>query len=101
MEPAITKHIECTPGVCGGRPRIAGSRIRVSHVVLMTEQGQSPDEIVAGYPHLTLADVHAALVFYHDNRDDIDREIAESDDLIGAIRKAENRADTDANPVSS
>lgn len=43
------KHIESTTGVCGGRPRIAGRRIRVQDVVLWTEQGQSPDEIVS-YP---------------------------------------------------
>ncbi len=58
-------HIESTPGTCGGAPRIAGSRIRVSQIVLLTESGASPDEIVASYPHLTLADVYAALAFYH------------------------------------
>ena len=71
MEP--TKHIEITPGTCSGHPRIAGTRIRVQNVALWTEQGQSPDEIVAAYPQLSLANVHAALAFYHDHREEMDR----------------------------
>jgi uncharacterized protein (DUF433 family) len=74
-----TAHIEITPGTCSGRPRVAGTRIRVSNVVLWTEQGQSPDEIVAAYPRLTLADVHAALAFYFDNRAAMDKQIAEDE----------------------
>jgi hypothetical protein len=38
-------HIEVTPGICGGRPRIAGHRIRVQDVVIWIEQGQSEDQI--------------------------------------------------------
>jgi Protein of unknown function (DUF433) len=37
--------------------------------------GMSPDEIVAEYPSITLADVHAALAYYHDNRERIDADI--------------------------
>jgi uncharacterized protein (DUF433 family) len=37
------------------------------------EQGQSPDKIVLGYPQLTLADVHAAMAYYFDNREEMDR----------------------------
>ena len=74
-----TNHIQATPGTCGGSPRIAGTRIRVSQIVLLTEAGRSPDEIVAAYPHLSLADVYAGLAFYHDNREAIDREIREAD----------------------
>jgi len=59
--------------VCGGRARIAGHRIRVQDIVLWTEQGRSPDQIVAEFPRLSLADVYAALAYCHDHRDEIDR----------------------------
>ena len=66
------------PGVCGGKPRIAGHRIRVQDVVAWHERlGQSPDEIVARFPQLTLSDVHAALAYYFDHRAEIRRQIAE------------------------
>jgi uncharacterized protein (DUF433 family) len=82
------RHIESSEGTCGGAPRIAGTRIRVSQIALLTEQGRTADEIIAAYPHLTLADVHAALAYYHDHRAIIDEEIeqaeAEYSRLIGA-----------------
>lgn len=89
-------HIDITPGTCGGKPRIAGTRIRVSQIVLLTEQGESPDEIVAAYPHLSLAGVYAALAFYHDNREAIDEEIREADDDYAQVKSASQLAGTDA-----
>jgi uncharacterized protein (DUF433 family) len=32
----------------------------------------TPEEIALEYPHVTLADVHAALAYYHANRDEIE-----------------------------
>ena len=67
-----------TSGVCGGKPRIAGRRIRVQDIVVLHEQqGQSPDEIVSAYPQLSLAKVYAALAYYHDHREDIRRDTDE------------------------
>ena len=72
-----------TPDICGGAPVVAGTRIRVSHIAYRYErERQSPDEIVQAYPHLTLAQVHAALAYYYSHRDAIDREIASSDELL-------------------
>ena len=71
-------HIEQTPGTCGGKPRIAGTRIKVSLVAIMSERNRmTPDDIVEAYPHLTLAQVHAALSYYWEHRDEIEREIRE------------------------
>lgn len=86
MPQTIVSHIDMTPGVCGGRPRIAGTRIRVQDVVVWTEQGMSPDEITAGYPHLSLADVYAALAWYHDHREEIDGQIRESLALVQSLK---------------
>ncbi len=76
MLATIQEHIDATPGVCGGKPRIAGHRIRVMDIVVCHErQGMSPDEILSFYPGITLADIHAALAYYFDHRDEIQRDI--------------------------
>jgi uncharacterized protein (DUF433 family) len=68
--------IVSTPGVCGGRPRIDGHRIQVEDIAIWHERmGMSPDEIVSEYPSITLADVHAALAYYYENRERIDADI--------------------------
>jgi uncharacterized protein (DUF433 family) len=96
MEPTLErKHIESTPGICGGQPRIAGHRIRVQDIVLWTEQGQFPDEIVSSFPQLSLADVHAALTYYYDHRDEIDRQIRDDDAFI-----AKTKAELGPGPLS-
>ena len=78
--------------MCGGKPCIAGTRIRVWDVAVLAQAGESPDEILTHYPHLTLADVHAALAYYYDNREAIDRQAAEDDrfaeDLERKLRAA-------------
>jgi uncharacterized protein (DUF433 family) len=77
----LVKHIEKTPGVCGGRACIAGHRIRVQDIVAWHERrGYSPDEIVDLFPGITLADVYAALAYYFDNRQEIDDEFRKSDE---------------------
>ena len=74
--PVIREHIVSTPGTCGGKPRIAGTRIRVKDVVLWHQhQGLAPAEIVSRWPHLTLAAVYAALAYYHDHREELNAEI--------------------------
>jgi uncharacterized protein (DUF433 family) len=80
MTSVSSEHIQITPGVCGGKPRIAGHRIRVQDVVIWYEhQGMSPDEIVYHYPSITLADVHAALAYYYDHLEEIRQQIHESE----------------------
>ncbi len=86
-EPTTVSHIQCTPGVCGGKPRIAGHRIRVLDVALWHEyQGLSADEIVARFPQLTLAEVYSALSYYHDHREEIHRDIKRAEELVESLR---------------
>lgn len=88
MDSILAKHIDMTPGVCGGKPRIAGTRIRVQDIYVWHElQGMSVDEIVDSYPHLTLADVHAALAYYYDHRQVIHRDIEADRAVIESIKK--------------
>ena len=80
--------IESQPGVCGGKPCIAGTRIRVQDVFVWHElQGQSADEIVSRFPQLTMADVYAALSYYWDHRDEIQRDMQAESDLVTRLRQ--------------
>lgn len=74
--PADRVRIVSTPGICGGRPRIDGHRIQVEDIAIWHERmGMSPDQIVSEHPSITLADVHAALAYYYENRERIDADI--------------------------
>jgi len=49
--------------VLGGKPVIAGTRISVEHILTLLESGWTVSDILREYPHLTRADVEAALEF--------------------------------------
>lgn len=101
-QPVTQKHIEQTPGLRSGKPHIKGTRVTVADVVLWTEQGMSPDELVTEFPQLSLADVYAALAYYHDNRESIDQQIDESQQFASALRSNVGQGtDADENPISS
>ncbi len=89
MTTVISEHIQITPGVCGGKPRIAGHRIRVQDIVIAYEhQGMTPDEIVDDYPSISLADVHAALAYYYDHLEEIRQQIRESEEFADRMAAA-------------
>lgn len=78
---AVSKeHIAKTPGVCGGRACIAGTRIRVLDIVAQHDHHKyTPEQIVTEvYPGLTLADVYAALAYFHDHREEIEADFEDS-----------------------
>lgn len=96
-----TEHISKTPGLCGGRACIAGHRIRVMDIVALHDHWkQTPAEITAAYPGITLADVYAALAYYHDNRDEIeaDFEDARKWDEYGKTQPSKLKEKLAANP---
>lgn len=64
-------HIVCTPGILGGEPRIDGHRISVRHLAAARDvYGLDPEATIREfYPGLTLAEVHAALAYFEDHRD--------------------------------
>ena len=80
MTTVSTEHIEKTPGTCGGKARIAGHRIRVMDIVVQHDNWKySPEQIVTEvYPTITLADVYAALAYYHDHREEIEASFEEA-----------------------
>ena len=65
-----------TPNICGGRPRIAGTGVSVRRIVGWYKLGWSPEEIGDRIGHLSLAQVYAALAYYHANREEMEADIA-------------------------
>ncbi len=84
---SLDEHIEITPGVVGGKPRIAGHRITVANIAIWHERfGKSADEIAAEYD-LDLADIYAALAYYFDHREEIDRSIKDGEAFAAELRR--------------
>lgn len=57
------------------RVRIAGTGITVHRVAVLSNLGHSPEEVVRKYKHPTLAGGHAALAYYHTNREQVAADI--------------------------
>jgi uncharacterized protein (DUF433 family) len=87
MAKVLDDHIEITPGIAGGKPRISGRRITVQDIAIWHERmGRSADEIATEYD-LTLADVYAALTYYFDHRAEIDESIRDGEAFAEALRE--------------
>lgn len=85
--PIVGEYIVKTPGTCGGKPRIAGTRIKVEFIYEWVEKmGMAPAEVVRLYPHLSMAAVHAALAYYWSHQDEIHRDIEEGERLVEEMK---------------
>jgi uncharacterized protein (DUF433 family) len=71
-------HIVKVPGVLGGEPVIAGTRIGVAFIARLLQAGEKPSEVIAAHHHLAPAAVDDAISYYLDYRDEIDQLIADS-----------------------
>ncbi|MBI4613169.1 MAG: DUF433 domain-containing protein [Planctomycetes bacterium] len=88
---AVTKnytHIESDPDVCAGLPRIAGTRIRALDIVALHRQGLSPLEMLDSYDCLTLGQVHAALAYYFDHQEEVERQFEECHHRVDEFRRS-------------
>lgn len=70
-----------TEGVVGGKPRISGTRIRVSDVFMWYRSGKSPEEIADEYD-LGMDQVHSALAYYFRNKEKIQEQLSDRKDKI-------------------
>jgi uncharacterized protein (DUF433 family) len=88
MQAEVATHIEVRQNRAGqDRAYIAGTRTRVQDVYALAEiQGLTPDQIVEQLPHLTLGQVHAALAYYFDHREQILNELREDDEFVQMMR---------------
>ena len=68
-------------------------RTRVSMIVMdYLGRGLGPEDIVLHYPYLTLAEVHSAMTYYHDHRQEIDLEIQSEMDQLKASADANSHS---------
>jgi len=68
--------IDRDPKIRGGRSKIAGTGLTVSRIFGLVQARHEPRREALEYPHLTLAQVHAALAYYQVNRGEIEADIA-------------------------
>jgi len=86
-------HVTSDPAIRRGRPCIADSGIAVQDVVLWIESGASVDDVVVAYPHVSLADVYAALAYYYDHKDSIDQAIRDDHVFIKKLKQQSEKHD--------
>jgi uncharacterized protein (DUF433 family) len=60
----------------GDRPMITGTQTSVRRVVVLYHQGASAEDIARRMSHLSLAQVYAALAYYHANSEQIETDLA-------------------------
>ena len=75
----IGKLIVSSPRIRRGRPRIAGTGVTVNRVIGWYKLGLTPEEISDRIGHLDLAQVHAALAYYHANRELVEADLADEE----------------------
>ena len=72
--------IESTPGVCGGDPRIAGTRIPAWTLERYGRLGLTEAQILGAFPALRATDLVNAWSFVAGHIDEIDRQIRENEE---------------------
>jgi uncharacterized protein (DUF433 family) len=82
--------IVLSPDVRHGRARISGTGVTVRRIVEWYKSGFSPEEIAHEIGHLTLAQVFAALAYYHANREEVESDIAHENEIADRL-EAEQR----------
>jgi uncharacterized protein (DUF433 family) len=84
--------IERRSGVRGGRPVVAGTSVSVQRIAASYQLGLHAEEIAENFGHLSLAQVHAALAYYHSNREEIEAYLRE-EDAAGTLLQEPSRSD--------
>lgn len=75
------------------RAYLVGTRIRVQDIVSDHERhGLSPEEIAREYPQLSLAQIFAALAFYHEHRDEMREQMKADDEFVRQMESAQQSA---------
>jgi len=74
--------------ICGGSPVIKGTRTRVVDIAIEYEYlNRTPDDIISAHPHLKLEQVHDALSYYYENRNELDEKIKKDKQFIQELSK--------------
>lgn len=78
VPPAGSDRIEKTEGVCGGRARVAGTRIPVWSLVEWGRLGMSDDEVLESFPSLTPEDLAAVRSYAASHAEEIEQDIRDN-----------------------
>jgi uncharacterized protein (DUF433 family) len=71
-----------------GTAWIDDANVKVIEIVLdRLAYGWSPEEIHFQHPHLSLAQIHAALAFYYDHQSSLDAEIAQQQEAVRRLQQ--------------
>ena len=62
-DPEVRDRIRTDASICGGRPHVRGTRVRVADILELLAERVSKEEILADYPYLSEADLRAALAY--------------------------------------
>jgi uncharacterized protein (DUF433 family) len=72
-----------------GIPLIAGTTMKVGELVLDQQAyGWSPEELHFQHPYLSLGQIHSALAYYWDHKEEIDRDLDRRYELAEQLRQA-------------
>ncbi len=91
---SMMEHIVSDPEIVFGKPRIAGTRITVRDIVINHLRNGMPLELIAADFDVPLAGVYAAMTYYYDHKNEIDRSIEEGNRFVEEFK---NRYDSTAN----
>ncbi len=87
MAKGIGTFIVSTPGVVGGRPRIDGTRVSVNTIVIWYKKGYNAEEIAEEFERVSLAQVYAALTYYHANQAEIEASLRAEEETHDRLMK--------------
>ncbi len=87
MANEIGSFIVSTPGVVGGRPRIDGTRVSVNTIVIWYQKGYNAEEIAQEFERVSLAQVYAALTYYHANQAEVEASLRAEEETHDRLMK--------------
>lgn len=89
MSSVVNRHIELVPSATHGEKAVvAGTRIRVVDIYHWHEvEGKSPRQITQEFPQLTQADVHAAMTYYWDNEELLQKQMKHAEAVEEQAKK--------------
>ena len=79
------------PEIRGNRPILSGTGVSVRGIVVRYKRGLTPEEIADSYGHLSLAQVYAALAYYHANQEEIEADLEAEDRLYDQLVSEQTR----------
>jgi uncharacterized protein (DUF433 family) len=70
-----------------GTIRVGQTRVTLELVVSRFDQGESPEEIISGFPSLQLADVYAVVTYCLQHRPEVEAYLQEQERRAARVRK--------------